>query len=62
MEVRVPPETRSAAARITVESVGSTPVIGPKKLATIRREFQLALTATGEDSSRWLESRIALPR
>ena len=35
-------------------------MIGPKKLSTIRRELQRALTATGDDPIRWLEERMAV--
>jgi hypothetical protein len=37
-------------------------VIGPKKLATIRQELQLAMSASGEDPIRWLESRMTRPQ
>jgi len=37
-------------------------VIGPKKLATIRQELRRAMSATGQDPIRWLESRMTRPQ
>ena len=33
-------------------------MIGPKKLATIRKELHRSLTATGDDPIEWLEKRM----
>jgi hypothetical protein len=46
-------------AALTVEPVGGAPVIGRKKLSTIRHELQGALNATGDDPIRWLDERMA---
>jgi hypothetical protein len=44
-----------------VGSIGGTPVIGPKKLSTIRQELRRALAETGDDAIRWLEERMLTP-
>ncbi len=53
------PQGVDSAAPRTVESVGGTLMIGPKKLSTIRQELERALTATGEDPIRWLEECVS---
>jgi hypothetical protein len=45
-------------ARI-VEFAGDAPVIGTKKLRSIREDLHRALAGTGRDPIRWLDERLA---